>query len=340
MRPARPACRLADLIGLRDDGARPTAEGRLEPHRAALERAREQRRCESAMREARAGQSPIAGLSDSRKSRAAASASRPGRRGELLDEFRADFRRRGQPMRALKAAKSAAGGGVFGAIGFHRISELRERDLGGAHQMRSVIDRLATQKSGDLVGGARGDRSLAAIRARGRRWRRGWMLLVLRGWPDRGRCVRCRRSGRARLARCRGRGGRGGIGRRDRRWGCMRGDRLNGRPSRGRACGSRQGIVSRRGEKRRRMPPDLQQKRIAADSCDERRQACADEASPRRRHDPLSQQARRPEACRPQQGCRITNAYEGFHQASFPQQLIRKTAKTVSNPSPPTRANR
>src|SRR5208337_4654099 len=75
----------------------------------------------------------------------ATSAFRPGRRGELLNEFRADFRRRGQPMRALKMAKSAPGFAVLGAIGLDCISELHERDLGGAHQMRSVVEGLAAQ---------------------------------------------------------------------------------------------------------------------------------------------------------------------------------------------------
>jgi hypothetical protein len=55
--------------------------------------------------------------------------------------------------------------------------------------------------------------------------------------------------------------------------------------------GSRQGIVSHRSEKRCRMSPDLQQKRIGADSRDERRNARADVDPPRRRRGAFHQQA-------------------------------------------------
>ena len=79
-------------------------------------------------------------------------------------------------MRALKMAKGAPGGAVFGAVGLDRISELRERDLGGAHQARSVVG-LAAQESADVVGRERGGTSFAFGRRR-------LMLLVLRGRDD------------------------------------------------------------------------------------------------------------------------------------------------------------
>jgi hypothetical protein len=101
----------------------------------------------------------------------AASTSR--RHRKLLYEFRADVSGRGQPMRALKMAKSAPGGAVFGAIGLDRISELRERDLGGTHQTRSIVGLAAFWRK---CGGP----SFAL----GRRRYRGLMLLILRGRPD------------------------------------------------------------------------------------------------------------------------------------------------------------
>ena len=81
---------------------------------------------------------------------AAASTSR--RRCKLFHEFRADFGGQGQPVRTLKMAKSAPGGAVFSAVWLDPVSELRERDLGSAHQMRSALDRFVAQKSADLVG--------------------------------------------------------------------------------------------------------------------------------------------------------------------------------------------
>jgi len=106
---------------------------------------------------------------------AAASTSR--RRCKLFDEFRADFGGRGQPMCALEMAKSAPGGAVFGAVWLDRVSELRERDLGSAHQMRSVVDGLVPQESADLVGPEHGGRSFAF-------GRQGLMLLILRRTLD------------------------------------------------------------------------------------------------------------------------------------------------------------
>jgi hypothetical protein len=82
----------------------------------------------------------------------------------------------GQPVRAFKMAKGAPGGAVFGAVWRDRISELRERDLGSAHQMRSAVG-LAAQESADLVGPERGGTSFAFGRRR-------LMLLVLRGRRD------------------------------------------------------------------------------------------------------------------------------------------------------------
>jgi hypothetical protein len=79
-------------------------------------------------------------------------------------------------MRALKMAKSAPGGAVFGAGGLDRVSELRERDLGSAHEGRSVVG-LAAQESADLVGPERGGTSFAVGRRRS-------MLLVVRGRRD------------------------------------------------------------------------------------------------------------------------------------------------------------
>ena len=51
-------------------------------------------------------------------------------------------------------------------------------------------------------------------------------------------------------------------------------------------------------EKRRRMPPHLQQKRIGADSRDERRHACADVTRLGVQGN-FHQQAHRPAGCRP-----------------------------------------
>ena len=73
-----------------------------------------------------------------------------------------------------------------------------------------------------------------------------------------------------------------------------------------------------------RMPPHLQQTRIGANSRDERGHAFADVNSPGRGQGNFHQQARRPAGCRPQQGCSVASAHEGFKQAWFPQQLIRK----------------
>jgi hypothetical protein len=81
------------------------------------------------------------------------------------------------------------------------------------------------------------------------------------------------------------------------------------------------------------MPPDLQQKRIGANSCDERRQACADVDSPGRRQDTFHQQARCPAAWRPEYGCSAANAHEGFKQVWFPQELIRKSTTASFRPA-------
>ena len=78
-------------------------------------------------------------------------------------------------MRTLEMAKGPPGGAIFDAIGLDRISELRERDLGSAHEGRSVV-RLAAQESADLVGPERGGTSFAV----GYRL----MLPVLRGRRD------------------------------------------------------------------------------------------------------------------------------------------------------------
>ena len=75
-------------------------------------------------------------------------------------------------MRTLEMAKAPPGGAIFDAIGLDRISELRERDLGSAHEGRSVVG-LAAQESADLVGPERGGTSLVG--------RRRLMLPVLRG---------------------------------------------------------------------------------------------------------------------------------------------------------------
>ena len=48
-------------------------------------------------------------------------------------------------------AKGPPGGAIFDAIELDRISELRERDLGSAHEGRSVVG-LSAQESADLVG--------------------------------------------------------------------------------------------------------------------------------------------------------------------------------------------
>ncbi len=103
----------------------------------------------------------------------AAAGSTSRRRCKLFDEFRADFGGRGQPVRALKMAKSAPGGAVFGAVRLDRVSELRERNLGSAHQMRSAVDRLVAQESADLVGPERGGPSFAF-------GRQGLTLLIVR----------------------------------------------------------------------------------------------------------------------------------------------------------------
>ena len=79
-------------------------------------------------------------------------------------------------MGALKTAKGAPGGAVFGAVELDRISELRERDLGSAHEGRSVVG-LAAQESADLIGPERGGTSFAVGRRR-------LMLLVPRGRRD------------------------------------------------------------------------------------------------------------------------------------------------------------
>jgi len=68
-------------------------------------------------------------------------------------------------MCALKLSQSPPRGAVFGANGLDRISELHERSLGRAHQTGFVVDGLATQKSGDLVGRMRGGPRPAALRA-------------------------------------------------------------------------------------------------------------------------------------------------------------------------------
>jgi len=79
-------------------------------------------------------------------------------------------------VRALKMAKGPPGRAIFDAIGLDRISEFRERDLGGTHQARSVVGRAA-QESADLVGRERGGTSFALGHRR-------LMLLVLRGRRD------------------------------------------------------------------------------------------------------------------------------------------------------------
>ena len=83
------------------------------------------------------------------------------------------------------------------------------------------------------------------------------------------------------------------------------------------------------------MSPDLQQKRIGANSRDERRHACADVDSPGRGQGNFHQQAHRPAGCRPQQGCSVVNAHEGFKQAWFPQELIRKRPEDGFIPARP-----
>ena len=80
-------------------------------------------------------------------------------------------------MRALKMAKSAPGGAVLGAVWFECVSELRERNLRSAHQMRSAVDGPVAQESADLVGPERGGTSFAFGYRR-------LMLLVLRGRRD------------------------------------------------------------------------------------------------------------------------------------------------------------
>ena len=79
-------------------------------------------------------------------------------------------------MRTLEMAKGPPGGAIFDAIGLDRISELRERDLGSAHEGRSAVG-LAAQESADLVGPERGGTSFAVGRRRS-------MLLALRGRRD------------------------------------------------------------------------------------------------------------------------------------------------------------
>ncbi len=116
-------------------------------------------------------------------------------------------------------------------------------------------------------------------------------------------------------------------------WGLIRGYRLDGPCSSDRLRGSC--IVSRGSEKRRRMPPDLQQERIGPDSRNERRHTCADEDAPGRRQACLHQQAHRPAGCRPQQGCSVANAHEGFKQVRFPQESIRKRPEDTLIPARP-----
>ena len=208
----------------------------------------------------------------------------------------------GATLRALEMAQGAPGGAVFGAVGLDWISELHERDLGGAHQMRS--DRRA-------------------CRARERRFGRAPTTPGIEGGssarrPDGGRCVRRRRRSRAirppqAAGRARPSDAETGAG------GRLRRDRRNRRRRRGRIRGSRQGSDNRRDDKRRRMPPDLQQKRAAADSRDERRQPRADVGLASAPRSPVPSAGAPPRARRPQQRSRFTNAYEDFDQASFPQ---------------------
>lgn len=129
------------------------------------------------------------GIAASRPGRHDGSIRRPARPGaastsrrhrKSFDEFRADFSGRGQPVRALKMEKSAPGGAVFGAVRLDRVSELLERDLGSAHQMRSAVDEVAVQESADLVRGERGGLSFAPGLRRCRRL----MLLILCGRLD------------------------------------------------------------------------------------------------------------------------------------------------------------
>ena len=74
-------------------------------------------------------------------------------------------------------AKSAPGGAVLGAVWFDRVSELRERNLRSAHQMRSAVDGLVAQESADLVGPERGGPWFAF-------GRQGLMPLILRRTLD------------------------------------------------------------------------------------------------------------------------------------------------------------
>jgi Aldo/keto reductase family len=116
----------------------------------------------------------------------AASASRASGRGQSLDEFRADVRRRGQPMLVFKMTKSATGGAVLGAVDLDRIAELRERDLGGVHQTRLLVfDGLATQERADRIRHRRGRSDVwCGMLRRDRCWRGGrWLPLPLL-WPD------------------------------------------------------------------------------------------------------------------------------------------------------------
>jgi hypothetical protein len=80
------------------------------------------------------------------------------------------------PCARSKWRRARRGGAIFDAIGLDRISELRERDLGSAHEGRSVVG-LAAQESADLVGPERGGTSFAVGRRR-------LMLLVMRGRRD------------------------------------------------------------------------------------------------------------------------------------------------------------
>ena len=109
----------------------------------------------------------------------------------------------------------------------------------------------------------------------------------------------------------------------------MRANWLKGPRRFGRVRRSREGIVSHRSDNWRRMSSDLQQKRVGADSRDERRNARADVDSPGRRQGAFDQKAHRPAGCRPQQGWSVANAHEGFKQAWFPKELICKRPRTA-----------
>jgi hypothetical protein len=73
-------------------------------------------------------------------------------------------------------AKGAPGGAIFDAIGLDWVSELRERDLGGAHKA-GIIAGLAAQKGANLVGREQGGTLFGVGRRR-------LMLLALRGRRD------------------------------------------------------------------------------------------------------------------------------------------------------------